>query len=181
MKGRRRMPERVADEAPVVVPHVIITVTGDGGLDVTVDGTPFPPPPDAPKWTRSTLGRLLDAITNDRTVTVRIEVRETDGSVFTDLIQAHAPKQSEPPAPRLPKTRRNHTRRPGQVEVAYEGFVPGEDVMVALIVAHTDATGTGRARALVDTSHLADLLDKGTGEVVLLGRVSGTLHVRRLS
>ncbi len=84
MKGRRRMPERIADEAPVVVPHVIITVTGDGGLDVTVDGTPFPPPPDAPQWTRSTLGRLLDAITNDRTVTVRIEIRETDGSVFTD-------------------------------------------------------------------------------------------------
>ena len=35
-------------------------------------------------------------------------------------------------------------------EVTAEGFVPGEDVAVAAIVSHTDATGTGEARALID-------------------------------
>ncbi|RAE64121.1 hypothetical protein DN540_34020, partial [Burkholderia multivorans] len=66
------------------------------------------------------------------------------------------------------------------VEVTGEEFVPGEDIAVALIVARTDATGTGHARALLDASRLAGLLDDGVGEVVLLGRVTGTVRVGRL-
>ncbi len=57
------------------------------------------------------------------------------------------------------------------------GFVPGEDVAVAVIVSHTDATGTGHARALID---LDTLPDNRTHEVILFGRISGTLAVRRL-
>ena len=65
-------------------------------------------------------------------------------------------------------------------EVTGNGFVPGEDVAVAVIVSHTDATGTGEARTLLDLDRLRPVLRDGTGEVVLLGRVSGILHVRRL-
>ena len=75
------------------------------------------------------------------------------------------------------KTRSPRTRLPpGWSRSSTRGSCPGEDIAVALIVAHTDATGTGHARALIDTTRLADLLDNGTGEVVLLGRVSGTLR-----
>lgn len=63
------------------------------------------------------------------------------------------------------------------MEVDGEGFVPGEDVAVAVIVSHTDAVGTGTARALVD---LDDLPPDATGEVILFGRISGTTSVRRL-
>lgn len=71
---------------------------------------------------------------------------------------------------------------PELVEVTAAGFVPGEDVALAVIVSHTGATGTGLARALLDQAHLSSLpgAGTGTGEVVLLGRISGTTHVRRL-
>ncbi|NNG20571.1 hypothetical protein HJ590_13565 [Naumannella sp. ID2617S] len=167
-----------------MLPHVIITVTETGALEVTVDGDVFPPPAEGPAWTRGTFGALLDAITADRTVAVRIEVRESDGTVFTDLIHARKTTPPQPAEAEPSQPRGKHTKTkpaPELVEVTGEEFVPGEDIAVALIVTHTDATGTGHARALLDTSHLAGLLDDGAGEVVLLGRVSGTVQVRRLS
>ena len=66
---------------------------------------------------------------------------------------------------------------PRLAEVTAHGFVPGEDVAVATIVSHTDATGTGEARVLIDL----DDLSHGTHEVILFGRISGTLAVRRLT
>lgn len=178
----RRKPDR--PPAPVVLPHVIISVTEGGVLDVTLDGAAFPPP-ESGAWTRSTFGPLLDAITQDRRVAVRIEVRETDGSVFTDIIHARKPTPSRPAEteskdPRGKQATGKRKRRPELVEVTGEGFVPGEDVAVAVIASQTDATGTGHARALLDTAQLPDLSRDGTGEVVLLGRISGTVHVRRL-
>lgn len=184
-KQSRRAPWQDSAETPVVLPHVVITVTEAGALDVTVDGAPYPPPPEEGiDWTRSTFGALLDAITVDRTIAVRIEVHETDGSVFTDIIRA---RRRTTPAP--PKTdaegqrgkRSKKAREPRLVEVTADGFVPGEDVAVAVIVSHTDATGAGAARTLLDKDQLGSLLGDGTGEVVLFGRVSGTSHVRRLS
>mgnify|MGYP000499950454 CR=1 FL=1 len=50
---------------------------------------------------------------------------------------------------------------------------------VAVIVAHTDATGTGAARALLDQRQL-DALAESPHEVVLYGRISGTTVVRRV-
>ncbi|MCW4353464.1 hypothetical protein ONR57_09160 [Hoyosella sp. YIM 151337] len=171
-------------ESPVLLPHVVVTVAESGTLDVAVDGAPFPPPQQDYAWTRSTFGELMDAVTADRTITVRIEVRESDGSVFTDLIRARKPKPPEPPGASSPEPDGRHSKNrrkaPELVEVTGEGFVPGEDIAVAVVVAHTDATGTGHARALIDIDHLAPVLAGGTGEVVLLGRVSGTLHIRRV-
>ena len=67
---------------------------------------------------------------------------------------------------------------PRLIEITAEGFVPGEDVAVATIISHTDATGTGEARALID---LDDLPEGHSHDVILLGRISGTLTVRRLT
>ena len=166
--------------APVELPHVLVTVADDGSLAATVDGTPFPSP-DAGAWTRATFGPLMDAITKDRTVAVRVEVRETDGSVFTDILRTRKTRRAvAPPETPVPETRRSRQARrvPRLAEVTAEGFVPGEDVAVATIVSHTDATGTGEAHALID---LDDLPDASAPEVILLGRISGTLAVRRLT
>ena len=176
---------RERSEIPVVLPHGVITAAETGSLDVTVDGTAFPPPAEGPDWTRSTFGPLLDAITEDRTIAVRIEVRETDGSVFTDLIRARKPTplrpaETEPETPSGRQATGRRKKRPELVEVTAEGYVPGEDVAVAGIVSPTDAPGSGYARALLDTAQLSDLSRDGTGEVVLLGRISGTVQVRRL-
>jgi hypothetical protein len=165
--------------APVELPHVLVTVAEDGTLAATVDGTPFPSP-DASAWTRATFGPLMDAITNDRTIAVRVEVRENDGSVFTDILRTRKPRRAvAPPETPVPETRRSrHARRvPRLAEVTAEGFVPGEDVAVATIASHTDATGTGEARVLIDLDDLPD----GMYEVILFGRISGTLAVRRLT
>ncbi|WP_150460628.1 hypothetical protein [Nesterenkonia ebinurensis] len=187
-KKPRHPSRRELPETPVVLPHAVITAAETGALDVAVDGTPFPPPAEGSGWTRATFGALLDAITEDRRVAVRIEVREADGSVFTDLIHARNPTppspvepeegKSETPRGRQAKSRRK--KRAELVEVTGEGFVPGEDVAVAVVVSQTDATGIGHARALLDTIQFKSALRDGTGEVVLLGRVSGTAVVRRL-
>ena len=55
--------------------------------------------------------------------------------------------------------------------------MPGEDVAVAIIHAHSDASGDGVARALLTAEQAAVAV---TGEVILLGRVSGTLIIGRI-
>ena len=177
---RRTGPNDDDTTAPVELPHVLVTVATDGTLTATVDGTPFASP-DGTAWTRATFGPLMDAITKDRTIAVRVEVRENDGSVFTDILRTRKPRRAAAPTETpVPETRRSrHARRmPRLAEVTAGGFVPGEDVAVATIVSHTDATGTGEARALVDL----DALPEGSSrEVILFGRISGTLAVRRLT
>ena len=177
---RRSIPSDEDATAPVELPHALVTVAEDGTLTATVDGTPFPSP-DGSAWTRATFGPLMDAITKDRTIAVRVEVRENDGSVFTDIIRPRTPRRAAPLSEMpVPETRRSrHARRvPRMMEVTADGFVPGEDVAVAVIVSHTDATGTGDARALVDLDTLPDATGQ---EVILLGRISGTFAVRRLT
>lgn len=187
-RRNRHTPRPSESGPPVELRHVTIAVTETGALDVTVNGGVFPAP-ESGAWTRGMFGALLDAVTEDRTVTVRIEVRESDGTVFTDIIHARRPTTTPAPAPDETETSdvapakraRRGKNRQELVEVTAEGFVPGEDVAVAVIVCHTDATGTGHVRALLDTGGLTDVLADGTGEFVLLGRVSGTVQVWRLS
>lgn len=169
-------------EVPVDLPNVVVTVAADGTLTAAVDGIAHPQPA-AGAWTRATFGPLMDEITRNRTISVRVEVRECDGGVFTDII--HARKRTPPvraaeqaPVPGTRRARRAATpRAPQLMEVDGEGFVPGEDVAVAVIASHTDAAGTGTVRALVD---LDDLPANSTGEVILFGRISSTTAIRRL-
>ena len=173
---RRSTPTDDEATAPVELPHVLVTVADDGTLTATVDGTPFEEQATT-EWTRATFGPLMDAITKDRTIAVRVEVRENDGSVFTDILRTRKPRRPAARTDPVPETRRSrHARRvPRLTEVTAGGFIPGEDVAVAAIVSHTDAAGTGEARALIDL----DDLPESTHEVILLGRISGTLAVRR--
>ena len=87
--------------------------------------------------------------------------------MFTDIITParHRADQREPapsgeaePAVRL-------------VGLHGAGFVPGEDVAVALVIAYSDAAPDGTARGLLTR---ADLARTPTGEVALIGRISGT-------
>src|SRR5699024_3216295 len=116
-------------------------------------------------------------------------VRACDGTVFTDLIQAlrrrtapaeqdHTEDRSDSGVSR--RGRRRRSRGVELVEITGQGFVPGEDVAVAVIIAHTDATTAGEARALLDRDTIRPMVSGNVGEVVLIGRVSGTLCVRGL-
>lgn len=159
--------------APVVLPHVVVQVGEDGTLTVTVEGEPFEPEEFAPAWQRSTFGALIDAVTDQRRVPVRVEVREVDGTTFTDII---TPGRRRRRGTENDDMATPEPAQPGLVEVTGEGFVPGEDVAVAVIVSHTDASPTGEARALLEATHLDRAASR---DVILLGRVSGVVTVRR--
>ena len=163
---------------PVVVPVVEFTISADGVMSVTVDGAPYLPQPFAPGWRRESFPAILDTLAARHRTPLRVQVREADGSTFTDIItpprERPAPKPWEAPSsasPPMPAT------QPVLHQVAGAGFVPGEDVAVAIIHAHTDASPDGTARALLTAEQAATAV---TGEVILLGRISGTLAVSRL-
>ena len=146
---------------PVVVPVVEFTISADGVMSVTVDGAPYLPQPFAPGWRRESFPAILD------TLAARHR---------TPLRDRPAPNPGKPPSlasvtPPMPAT------QSVLHQVAGSGFVPGEDVAVAIIYAHSDASPDGTARALLTAEQAATAV---TGEVILLGRVSGALAISRL-
>lgn len=186
---RRTSPETESSSAansagPMVVPVVEFTVHPDGSMTVTVDGAPHTPPPFAPAWRRESFPAILDDLAARHATPLRVHVREADGTTFTDIIT--------PPKPRTTTEPWNHDQRQaaptptvgpteGKVPVVLHqvtgaGFVPGEDVAIAIIHAHSDAGSDGTARALLTAEQLATA---HTGEVILLGRISGTLVIGR--
>lgn len=156
------------------MPVIRLAVHDDGTMSATVDGEPLAPPVTGGVWRRGSFTQIVDQVTAERMIPARVEVTEADGSTFTDIITATAPKNT--PAPDLPEP--EPVDAPRLVEVTGEGFVPGEDIAVCRIIRHTDAAATGTARALIDLTY--DHLNLGD-EVVLVGRVSGTITVRSLS
>ena len=116
---------------------------------------------------------VLD-VHDDGTLTATLDTRPVD----PPAAKRPAP---EPVAEEKSEPRRAVKRQRGADPISVDGgdgFIAGEDVAVALIAAHTDATPDGRARALLDPAVVAAAR---AGEVVLVGRVSGTIAVRSLS
>ena len=169
-----------SEPSPVSLPLAVIAVGDMGVVTVTLDGDDFLPPPFAPPWSRANFGGLLDALTEHRTRTVRVEVRESDGSVFTDIIEARrrsAPQaDTAPQAP--PETRRaRRLKEPRLVELTATGFVPGEDITVAVIVTGTEGDRQGNARSVIDL----DQLTSHVTEAVLIGDISGHSQTVKIS
>ena len=164
------------DETPVSLPLAIITVDPYGVLTVSLDGTEYPPPSPTAPWTKGRFGELLDVLTADRTRTIRVEVHESDGSTFTDIIHAARSPLFEPidasPAPR----RARHRHAPETIEVAGAGFQPGEDVTVALIRSAVEATAAGAVRVALN---LGELPSRGA-DVLLVGARSARVVTRRV-
>lgn len=156
---------------PVVLPQVVITVAPTGTMTVTVDGEPVEPEPFAPAWRREDFARVLDQLTDKHRSAVRVEVRETDGTVFTDIITPGTRRRpASEPAPERPAQR----VMPELIVLHGEGFVPGEDVAIAVVIAHGDAAPDGTMRALLTAEQAGA---SPTREVILLGRISGTLTI----
>ena len=157
---------------PVVLPHVSMSVAADGTMTVTVDGAPHEPKPFAPPWRREDFARVLDQLTEQHRSPVRVEVREADGTVFTDIITPGTRRRPGPES--APEPEKPAVNVAELVMLHGEGFVPGEDVAVAIVVAHADAAPDGTARGLIASAQLAG---SPTREVILLGRVSGTMTI----
>ncbi|MGR6902640.1 hypothetical protein [Glutamicibacter sp. BSL13] len=176
MKHRVFPPKRAggAPPVPAVLPLVVLEAHGDQ-LVMTANGDKG----TAETLDRSQVGARLAELIGEFDVPTRVEVHEQDGTVRADILQP-PPKPEPPVEPEedQPEQPRRRHRRPELVEVEARGFVPGEEVAVAVVLRHGSAGPGGRARALIDR---AEIPDPDTAEVVLLGRISGTTAVRPLT
>ena len=144
------------------MPLVEVTVEESGCLIVLLDREPYSAD-DA--LDRDDLSRVLNEIASDLGTPVRVEVREGDGSSFTDIVTPSS------------ETGRPVTKQPTVAstigDVAGDGFIAGEDVAVAVVVAHQVANNDGTARLRLP----AALLAAHPGLILLLGEKSGTVMV----
>ncbi|WP_125100231.1 hypothetical protein [Leucobacter chromiireducens] len=169
---------------PTAVVMVRIVVAEDGTLSVTVDGAPYLPPEFSPPWRRSAYPHIVDAISQHTGQTLRVDVIEIDGRVITDYRTPPKPRPVIPEPAAAPVAAAPQPAAPAApvpavprfAQLAGSGFVPGEDVAVAVIISHTETAPNGVARALIDSRYLAAC---PTGEAILVGRISGTLVLGR--
>lgn len=161
-----RREDRHLVRIPVVMPLVEVDVDERGYLAVRLDREPYSADNTL---TREDLQRLLRDIATDLGTAVRVEVRETDGSTFTDIVTGTdidtEPAQPEPLPGHTP------TARPAMASafgICADGFTAGEPVEVCVIVARQIADDDGATRLRLPPA----LLETHPG-VVLLGRSSG--------
>ncbi len=158
-----RRDDRPPLRVPVLLPLVKVVAEDRGHLTVTVDREEYESGPIE----RADLTRLIDEITTRLGSPVRVEVHELNGSLFTDIV---TPTQVEPEHSKS-EVRRLETCSP--FEIAGDGFVPNEQVAIAVVVAHQVASNDGTARLRLPPALLAER----PGVVVLFGQTSGTIAV----
>lgn len=138
--------------------HRIVTmiVQPDGSMTVSVDGLRLLPA--VGMWARESYAEVVDHATANRRLTVEVEIREADGSVFADVIRA-ATRTTPSPAV--------------EIESTGAGFLPGEPVAVAPVAFHDTANAEGGVRTRLEKAPGCD----DATEVVFFGRTSGTISV----
>lgn len=169
-----------AGRVPVVLPHLTITITDTGTstgadgrrLSATLNGESYGIPARVGEG-RSAVGPLVEQVATDLGCPVRIEVREVDGSVFTEIVEPPPMPASAEPHAATRKAVEPVAVAHGRLEVGGSGFAPDEQVAVAVVVAHQTAGPDGCARLRLP----AALLASRPGTVVLLGRSSGFVAV----
>lgn len=140
---------------PVVLSTVHIAIDTEGALSVDIDGQPYT---DDRPLGRSDLRSILNEITTDLDTAVRVEIRETDGTTYSDI--------ATPP----PTTPAEDEHRPGppSAALAGAGFTPGEEVALAYVVARQHADSHGNASINLPPA----LVAVTRGGLVLLGLTS---------
>ncbi len=184
MKRRER---RNDDTAPVVgaapvVAEVLAVADDQGRLMVTVDGAVVTASPIG----RAAFMALVDELLRRRQHPLALVLIEADGTRYTDTLHPGLPTPASPPAPSSPpaalvppaqQTERETVpeslaaARPESVRIGRAregGFIPGEAVGIAQITMHQSADTDGRIPML--EAPIPDGV-----EVVLIGRISGTL------
>lgn len=136
-------------DVPAVLPQINVIVDEHGGLSLQIDAVPHLA---GENLQRADLQRVVTGIAAELRSAVRVDVREHDGSVFTDIITPSA----DPSAPAQ--------ERPASTSAAgmqtHAGFAPHQPVAVAVIVAHEVADDTGTVGLHLPPSLLATYGDK---------------------
>src|SRR3546814_16573491 len=89
---------------PVVLPLVRVDVDKQGWLAVTVDDALVPDlaSGEESRLSRTELRPLLDRIASERGPALRVEIREPDGTVFTDFHTTQPAPDTTTPTPPFP-------------------------------------------------------------------------------
>lgn len=169
-----RAGSRVEQRVPVVMPLVDVQVDLDGTVALRLDREPYAT--DTPLH-REDLQRLLAKLATDLDTPVRVEVREADGSTFTDIVtpEHQDVRLSERPMPATAAPDLTAGQAAG--ETASGRFLPLEDVAVAVVVAHQTASEDGVATLRLPPA----LLEAHAGRLVLVGQQSGAVVVSGVS
>jgi hypothetical protein len=177
------------DHAPWTAgqPWVTVTVTEPDLLNVKVFGVPYDPPEGFPPLTRGTFGLLMDHLYDRLLQPFTVEVTETDGTRQTGTIDLrdkpepatanqwagdeHSASQlNDVKVPIHPSP--VELEPPADLTVGAEGFLPGEDIMVATCCYTAKADEQGAARFGLPPEY-------GGYWLLLVGRDSGTILTRQ--
>lgn len=143
-------------KVPVVMPLIEVMIDDDGYLDIRLDREPCAPERAV---TRRELGSIVESISNDLGAPVRVEVHESDGTAYTDIVTPDGHANEQTAADQVP-------------EASPAAFLPDEDVSVAVILSRHQ-----RGDDSLESRLPPALLAAHRGNVVLLGRTSGTFRV----
>ncbi len=133
---------------------VVASVDTAGRVNVAVRGRSV-----ASAIGREELGTVLSQVVEQHPGPLELLIREADGRDFLGAL----------PSPRRDSVSELPT---DLVTLEADGFVPGEEVGIAVIVRLTSASSDGRARGVV--AHVQ--APGGSGDVLLFGLTSGTIH-----
>lgn len=144
---------------PVVLSTVRIAIESAGRLQVDLDGEPYA---GDRALRRDDLRSVMDEITTSLGEAVRVELRESDGTTYTDV---HTPPELLAPG--------GEQREPeiAMPALAGAGFHPGEQVALAYVVARRTADAEGNASINLPPA----LLAATRSGLVLLGLSSLTV------
>jgi hypothetical protein len=145
---------------PVVLSTVHVDVGTDGHLQINIDGQPHA---DDRQHLRSDLRTVLDEITTGLGTAVRVEIRECDGTTYSDIATPHEAADDKPQdgAPMaMPPAGLHGT-----------GFLPGEEVAYACVLCTETADADGRTVARLPPS----LLTQRRHRIVLVGMTSAAV------
>lgn len=144
---------------PVVLSVVHVVVDAEGAMHVDVYGAPRN---TDRRLTRANLGSVIDEITTEIDVPVRVELIEADGTTYADI--------AAPPVHPAPANQ-EVTPATAPLGLAGAGFQPGEEVALAYVVARQSADAAGRASLNLPPA----LLAATRGGLVMLGLTSRTV------
>lgn len=169
-----RAAPRAAQRVPVVMPLVDVRIDVEGTLSVRLDREPYA---TDSLLHRDDLQRLLRDLATDLDTPIRVEVREADGSAFTDIVtpESHDVRLPDPPRPATAPADETASEMVGKTARGW--FLPLEDVAVAVVVAHQTASEDGVAHLRLPPV----LLEAHAGRLVLVGQQSGAIVVSGVS
>lgn len=145
---------------PVALSTVHVDIGPDGRLRLDVDGTPLH---RDQALVRGDLQSLLREVTTQLGTAVRVEIREADGTTYTDIATPPLDSEASPTA--------DVPNPVSQLGLHGHRFQPGEEVVVAYVLCTQTADADGQTTLNLPPA----LLGRQRAKLLLVGMTSAAL------